>query len=288
MRFSSTIAALAATLPLTQAFWKGFNVGANNEDGSCKTQAQWETAFNQLKGLHQHVTSVRLYASSDCNTLEYAVPAAINTGTNILVGVWTEDANHYNAEKEALKSAIAAHGTKWILAISVGSEDLYRGDTSASALAQQIYDVRGMVRALGVTQEVGHVDTWTAWVDSKNDAVTKACDFIGLDAYPYFQKVSINDAYNTFWDAVTATRNHVNSVKPGAWVWVTETGWPVSGSSLGAGVPSVANAQSYWKSVGCAAIKQVHLFWYAYQDYGASPSFGIFGQHNKAIWDTSC
>lgn len=184
MRFTSALVALAAALPLTQAYWKGFNVGANNADGSCKTQAQWETAFNKIKGLPQHITSARLYAASDCNTLANAVPAAINTGFNLLVGVWAEDATHYTAEKNALKAAIAAHGSSWILAISVGSEDLYRGDTSASALAQQIYDVRGMVRALGVNQEVGHVDTWTAWVDTKNNAVITASDFIGMDGYP--------------------------------------------------------------------------------------------------------
>lgn len=78
-------------------------------------------------------------------------------------------------------NAISAHGSDWIIAISVGSEDLYRGDTSASALAQQIYDVRGMVRAQGVQAEVGHVDTWTAWVDGANSEVITASDFIGLD-----------------------------------------------------------------------------------------------------------
>lgn len=162
MRFSSIAAALAATLPFASAYYKGFNVGANNADGSCKTTAQWETAFNKLKALPQYITSVRLYASSDCNTLEYAVPAAIATGTGILVGVWTEDAAHYTAEKNALQAAINAHGSDWIIAISVGSEDLYRGDTTASALAQQIYDVRGMVRAMGVEAQVGHVDTWVS------------------------------------------------------------------------------------------------------------------------------
>lgn len=134
-------------------------MGATNPDGSCKTTAQWTTAFNKLKALPQGITSVRVYASSDCNTLANAVPAALSTGTKILVGVWTEDAAHYTAEKNALESAINAHGTSWILAISVGSEDLYRGDTTADALAQQVYDVRGMVRALGVTADVGHVDT---------------------------------------------------------------------------------------------------------------------------------
>jgi len=288
MRFTTTLATLAAAaLPFTSAYWKGFNVGANNADGSCKTQAQWETAFNKLKGLPQQITSVRLYAASDCNTLEYAVPAALATGTQILVGIWAEDSTHYTAEKNALQAAIDAHGSDWIIAISVSSEDLYRGDTDANTLAQQVYDVRGMVRAMGVTQEVGHVDTWTAWVDSANDAVITACDFIGMDGYPYFQNTAIGDASDTFWQSVDATRTAVNNVSPGKWVWVTETGWPVSGPTSGAAVASIGNARTYWRSVACAAFQQVHIFWYAYQDAGASPSFGVFGSNGNAIYDLS-
>jgi exo-beta-1,3-glucanase (GH17 family) len=286
MRVSTTLAAFAATIPLTNAYWKGFNVAANNPDGSCKTQGDWETAFNKLKSLPQDITSVRLYASSDCNTLQNAVPAALVTGTQILVGVWAEDEAHYTAEKNALKAAINAHGSDWIIAISVGSEDLYRGDTDASTLAQQIYDVRGMVRAMGVEQEVGHVDTWTAWVDDSNKEVITAADFIGMDGYPYFQNSAIGDAASTFWQSVDATRNQVNAVSPGKWVWVTETGWPVSNTTnTGAAVASVANAQNYWRTVACKAFESVHIFWYAYQDYNESPSFGIFGKNGHVIYD---
>jgi len=285
MRFSTLATLAAAAAPFTTAYWAGFNVGANNEDGSCKSQQDWVNAFNKLKTLPQHMTSVRLYASSDCNTLANAVPAALSTGTQILVGVWTEDSAHYTAEKNALAAAIQAHGHDWIIAISVGSEDLYRGDTNANTLAQQIYDVRGMVRQWGVTQDVGHVDTWTAWVDNNNKAVIQACDFIGLDAYPYFQNAAIGDASATFWSAVDATRNQVNAVSPGKWVWVTETGWPVSGPNYGAAVPSVANAQNYWHTVGCAALKSNQMLWYSYQDYNASPSFGVIGSNGNAIYD---
>lgn len=285
MRFSATIAALAAVVPFTNAYYKGFNVGATNPDGSCKTQAQWTTAFQKLKGLPQQITKVRLYASSDCNTLANAVPAAISTGTQILVGVWTEDATHYNSEKEALKAAINQHGQGWIIAISVGSEDLYRGDTSASTLAQQVYDVRGMVRAMGVTAPVGHVDTWTAWVNSANDAVTQACDFVGMDGYPYWQNSNIADAYNVFFQSYTDTLNHVTAVKSGMKVWVTETGWPYKGPSQGAAVPTVGNAQTFWHSVACQLFKEANVFWYAYQDYNDSPSFGVFDRNGNAIYD---
>ena len=220
MRFSTTIAALAATaLPFSQALSKGFNVAAQNADGSCKTTAQWTTAFKKLKALPQHFNTVRLYASSDCNTLANAVPAAISTGTKILVGVWTEDDAHFQAEKDALEAAINQHGSDWILAVTVGSEDLYRGDTSASKLAGQIYDVRGMIHQWN-NKQVGHVDTWTAWVDGANSAVVTACDFIGMDGYPYFQNSAIANAPSVFWDSVTATKNAAQG-KP---VWITETG----------------------------------------------------------------
>ncbi|KAK4901011.1 hypothetical protein LTR27_002195 [Elasticomyces elasticus] len=278
MRFSTFATVVAAALPSSSAYWTGFNVGANNIDGSCKSQADWTTAFNKLKGLPQHITSVRLYASSDCNTLANAVPAALATGVKILVGVWTEDSAHYTAEKNALEAAINAHGHDWIIAISVGSEDLYRGDTTASTLSQQIYDVRGMVRAMGVTQGVGHVDTWTAWVDNANKAVITASDFIGLDSYPYFQKSKISDASAVFWSAVDATRAQVNGKNS-----------PLSSDEIARtfadAVASVKNAQTYWRTIACACFKQTHVFWYAYQDYSANPSFGVFGSNGKAIYD---
>lgn len=284
MRFS-VLAALAASVSYTSAYWTGFNVAANNIDGSCKTTAQWAEAFNKLKGLPQHITSVRTYATSDCNTLANAVPAAISTGTQILVGVWAEDANHFEAEKQALLNAISAHGKDWIIAITVGSEDLYRKDSNPNTLANRIYDVRGMVRSVGVNAEVGHVDTWTAWVDGANEVVLKASDFIGMDGYPYFQNAAIEDAANVFWQSVQATRDAVNRVSPGKWVWVTETGWPVSGPNSGAAVASVQNAQKFWRSVACKAFNEVHLFWYAYQDYASSPSFGVFDSNGNAIYD---
>lgn len=271
-----------------EAYWKGFNVGANNPDGSCKSQADWTTTFNTLKGLPGYFTSVRLYASSDCNTLENAVPAALATGMQILVGVWTEDDTHFNNEKQALLTAIQQHGSDWIIAVSVGSEDLYRGDTNPAKLASQINDVRGMIRSVGANQEVGHVDTWTAWVNSTNNAVITASDFVGLDGYPYFQGAAIQDGANVFWQSVQATRDAVNSVKPGTWVWITETGWPVSGPNDGSGVPSISNAQAYWTNVACAAFAQANTFWYAYQDYSASPSFGVVDANRNPIYDLTC
>ena len=125
--------------------------------------------------------------------------------------------------------------------------------------------------------------------------------------YPYFQNSAIENAANVFWQSVQDTRDAVNRVSPGKWVWVTETGWPISGPNSGAAVSSpnkiaknshteqmtdfrnqvasVQNAQTFWRSVACKAFNEIHIFWYSYQDYHQSPSFGIFGQDGNAIYD---
>jgi glucan endo-1,3-beta-D-glucosidase len=294
MKAAAYALALAASVTGANAYWKGFNVQATLADGSCKSQSDWENDFNILKGLPGGYSSIRVYASSDCNTLANAVPAAVATGGQILVGVWTEDAAHYDAEKQALLSAVQTYGFGWVVAVSVGSEDLYRGDTTASTLAQQIYDVRGMLSTVsGYTTDiqVGHVDTWTAWVDSANTAVIAAADFVGTDGYPYCQSNNANGidvAYNLFWDSVQNVKDAVNSAHPGAWVWVTESGWPTSGPTENDAVPSVANAQQYWSSVACSAFNSGHTFWYTLQDFAASPSFGVVDSNGNTLYDLTC
>ena len=289
MKFSSVFLALAASMSSANAYWKGFNMGAANADGSCKSTQDWTTAFNAMKALPGGFTSVRLYASSDCGTLANAVPAALATGVQILVGVWTEDSDHYNTEKAALLSAVQQYGSDWIIAVSVGSEDLYRGDTDAETLASQIHDVRGMMCGLGACGvQVGHTDTYTAWTNSTNTAVIQACDFVMTDEYPYYEGYDISQAADDFWAKVNLVRDTVNAVAPGIWVWIGETGWEVTGDAIGAAQPSLANLQTYWSEVACAAFDQVHIFWYDLQDYSLNPSFGVVDANFNPIIDLTC
>jgi hypothetical protein len=79
-------------------------------------------------------------------------------------------------------------------------------------------------------------------------------------------------------------------------VWVTETGWPVTGPKQNQAVASNANARIYWEDVSCSLMKSnINLFYYTLQDvqYSTpSPSFGIKpGGDLKAVsplFDLSC
>ncbi|RMD45063.1 hypothetical protein DV735_g226, partial [Chaetothyriales sp. CBS 134920] len=284
---TSSVLAIASLLASASAYIKGFNLGANLASGACRSESDWEFAFNKLASFPGEFKNVRLYASSDCNTLAAAVPAAIRTGTSLLVGIWTENADHYNAEKQALLQAIQQYGSDWILAVSVGSEDLYRGDTDANTLASQIRDVRGMLWGLGAGHKtVGHVDTWTAWVDGANTPVIDAVDWLGNDAYPYFQGIAIDNgaANDAYWEAV----NKVRAVSQGKDVWTTETGWPISGPNYGNAVPSWEGLQTYWWQVSCASFNSLNYFWYDLDDFDASPSFATVDRNYNPLINLAC
>ena len=199
----------------------------------------------------------------------------------------------FNNELQALQAAISQNPNlaSSVIGLSVGSEDLYRisptgiaGNDGVGAgpdvITSYISQVRSALAGTALSGvPVGHVDTWTAWINGSNDAVIAAVDFIGTDAYPYFQNTmenSIQNANQTFFEAYYNT----TAVAGGKPVWITETGWPVSGPTENLAVPSIANAQTYWDQVACAVLGNINTFWYTLQDAAPttpSPSFGLVG-----------
>lgn len=77
-------------------------------------------------------------------------------------------------------------------------------------------------------------------------------------------------------------------------VWVTETGWPVSGPAGNQAEASTANAKTYWDDVGCETLfGKTNTWWYTLQDASPdtpSPSFGVVGStlSTTPLYDLSC
>lgn len=237
-----------------------------------------------------------------------AIPAAIATNTSLLLGLWCSAGDAVvNNELQALKTAISKYGTALaglIAGISVGSEDLYRNSPTGILnsenpgknpidIVRYINQVRDAIRGTPLAgAPIGHVDTWTAWVNGSNQAVIDASDWIGVDAYPYFQKTQINTISNSkaLFDAAFAATKAAVGGKP---VWVTETGYPVSGKTVGLAVPGLENAKSYWDQVGCPMFGTVDVWWYTFQDAvpaTPNPSFGLIGNSltTSPLYDISC
>lgn len=236
-----------------------------------------------------------------------AIPAAIKTKTSLLLGLWASAGEEVFAnEVQALKSAIDQYGsdfTSLVAGISVGSEDLYRISPTGilnkenpgadpAVIAGYIKQVRDAISGTDLKgATIGHVDTWTAWVNGSNQAVIDACDWIGVDTYPYFQDTMANSIENNkalFYDALDATKGAAGG-KP---VWITETGYPVSGKTSGQAVASPENAKTYWDEVGCALFGETNVWWYTMLDAAPdtpNPSFGVISSLTSSpLYDLSC
>lgn len=99
-----------------------------------------------------------------------------------------------------MKQAITTYGQSFadiVAGISIGSEDLYRYSSDGvkadagvgvgpSTIVSYITQARAAIAGTVLSSAlVGHVDTWTAYVNGSNAAVITASDFVGMDAYPY-------------------------------------------------------------------------------------------------------
>lgn len=292
---------------------QGFNYASLNPDNSPRVQADYESDFATAKSLvgTSGFTSARLYTMIQAgtpNTPISAIPAAMKQKTQLLLGIWASAGpDTVNQEIAALTSAIHTYGsdfTDLVIGLSVGSEDLYRDSTMGieskagigagpDVIKSYISQVRDAVAKTSLKNvPIGHVDTWTAWVNGSNAEIISACDWIGVDAYPYFESThtnNITDASQLFFDAIDATKGAAG----GKDVWITETGWPVSGPKYNLAVANIENAKSYWDQVACKILGNMNTFWYTLNDAApgmSAPSFGVVSSatNNKPLYDLSC
>ncbi|KAI3394913.1 hypothetical protein diail_2085 [Diaporthe ilicicola] len=293
MKFSTVLSGLSAVAGTANAAIQGFNSGTFFNNQAAKQQADFAYEFNKAKNLPSQSgwNTVRLYTMVQWGTASdvvAAIPAAINSQTRLMLGLWASGGSFPN-ELKALQTAINQYGTAFtdlVVGISVGSEDLYRQSLGgvglgADELVGCINQVRSTIAGTSLQgKPVGHIDTWNRWLDGANSKVVAAVDFVGMDAYPYFQAEfdnRIDNANALFWSAYDQTK----AAAQGKDVWVTETGWPVSGDAINGAVPSAQNAQTYWKQVACGLIsRNINFFWYDLQEsqWGhANPDFGLYG-----------
>ena len=275
-----------ALIAAQQEGYTGFNSGATLIDGQPKVRSDYEEEFRtaaNLRGAPEEFSSVRLYTNIQAGTTNSpssAFEAAINTGTTILLGLWCSGTDSIDNELAALDAAIEEYGddfTDLVVGISVGSEDLYRtsvvgiqneagiGNTPDQIVAF-IQETRDAIEDTPLADKpVGHVDTSSAFYNESNAEVIANCDFIGMDAYPYFEREKENSIENAreLWED---GYRKVLEAAGDAEVWITEIGWPVSGPDFGNAEPSLENAETFWSDLGCNLFGNVNTWWYTLRD----------------------
>ncbi|EKG17509.1 Glycoside hydrolase subgroup catalytic core [Macrophomina phaseolina MS6] len=305
----------SALLPTTlaQTIQQGFNSGNTLPDRTAKFEDDFLKEFETMQKLRNSpglFNSVRLYTNIQAYTESEplsAFSAALRTNTSILLGIWCSGTNNITNELDALAAALDRYGTDFanaVIAISVGSEDMYRISesgirneagigTGPDQIVRFINDTRRAIAGtLLADKPVGHVDTWSAWTNTSNSAVVEAVDWLGVDIYPYFE----TDRNNTFDRAPTIFEDLFNrtvNASDGKPVWVTETGWPYEGPGEGSARASVVEQEGYWRAVGCATLfGRINTWWYTLKDANpdADEKFAVADDRlsTKPRFDLTC
>ncbi|ETR99328.1 glycoside hydrolase, partial [Trichoderma reesei RUT C-30] len=276
MKLSTTIAtgaALVAGVSAGQNNYLGFNSGNTLPDESAKFEKDFLAEFStaqKLVGAPGTFNAVRLYTNIQAYWPSPPPSRPRRTGTD-----------NIDNELAALSAAVKQYGkdlTDLIIGVSIGSEDLYRdsqtGRTNKAGVGNGPKEVLGFINDYKKTfantalanVPIGHVDTWDAWVNGTNKPVLDAVDWIGVDEYPFYETGKGNDISNAgkLFDTAFETTLGAANGKP---VWVTETGWPLTGPDWDEAKPSVKNAQKYWQDIGCKRLfNKYPTFWYNLRD----------------------
>lgn len=121
-------------------------IGADweSDDKRCKSPEQIKLDMALLA----NVTGiVRLYSLTDCNQGSLVIPAAINAGLNVSVGLWVgKDAAAFQAEKAKLQELINAKiiTNDRVFDIHVGSEALFRKDVTVATSIDYMKQVKAI------------------------------------------------------------------------------------------------------------------------------------------------
>ncbi|EUC41227.1 glycoside hydrolase family 17 protein [Bipolaris oryzae ATCC 44560] len=259
--------------------YTGFNYGAFwSVEANVKKKADFLDGFKLAKNLTTDIPfdSARLFTCKTAGTVDEpteAFDAAVESKTNLLLGFWITPARSGDSPDENVKNEMAAlekgfkkHGqalSDLIIGLSVGSEDIYRAEEAgelgltAEVIGQIIAKVKESIAASSFAQymkdkPIGHVDT------AKHCVVDNA-DFIGMTAYPYWNKDSIDTASDSFQYSLEEVKQRAGN-RP---VWIAEMGWPSTDTEQhGAAVAGIDELQKFWTEVGCVVFGKYTAFWY--------------------------
>ena len=191
------------------------------------------TQITQMMGVVAPYTqAIRSFGVSD--GLDCIGPTAHKFGRTAYISAWLSgDLNANATEMNIVEGVAQTGGADYVI---IGSENLLRGDLTASQLIEYINEFRAAVPGV----PVGTADITGEILN--NPAVVNACDFVMVNIYPYWEKkdISVAVAY------LNAEYNVVVKTYPDKEIIVGETGWPSDGTAQGAAVPSLANAAYFF------------------------------------------
>lgn len=240
-------------------------------DVKCKSPDEIKLDMKTIKTV---TNNVRLYSLVDCNQGALVIPAALNAGLKVSVGLWvSDDPAVFQAEKAKLKELIVPErgifSVDKIFDIHVGSEAIYRKEVTAETNIGYLNEVKDVCRAhansasIPVTiADIG--DTYLAYPDliaavrlrvafrrlswlfeGSNSVlwsdVHTQVDIVSANGFPFWEKWAANASAAHFFKRMDPLFRLAKDAGKG--MFISETGWASGGVSAKSSKASPANAK---------------------------------------------
>jgi exo-beta-1,3-glucanase (GH17 family) len=190
---------------------------------------------DRLSVLGSGVRWIRTYSCGDYS--EKIGEISHQMGIKVVAGAWIGKNLTQNEDQIQKLINLGRSGDADVLA--VGNEALLRGDVTADQLKDYIWQVKKAVPNMTVTT----VETFKNW--RNNPELVDEVDAVYANIYPLYAGVRIDKEVGDLKQSYRA----MQKVSKGKSVVISETGFPSAGETIGSAVPSIVNANRYFREV---------------------------------------
>ncbi|KAG7379680.1 glycoside hydrolase 3 protein [Phytophthora pseudosyringae] len=229
-------------------------------DVKCKPASQISTELATLKGV---TDTIRLYSLTDCDQATAVVPAAIEAGLKVELGMWVDSATaSFEAEKAAFQTLLATGVVTAdnIMGIHVGSEAVYRGDVTPAVAIANLEEIRTLCQANSGAASIPLTIADIGDTYSAHPEMIEAVDYVSANYFPFWEKVAVDGAADFFYTRFSALVETASTYSKE--VVVGETGWASDGVGAGASPATAASAAKYFYDFYTLAAEKDLMYFY--------------------------
>ena len=226
--------------------WSGYKGGEGNS--ACKTMDDADNEWSQMGSYG----IVRTYGT-DCDQPNIAFQMAKKYNKKLFLGAYHLDASLPAQVQTIINAARASGGWSRVDTISIGNEDVHRGEKTPAQIFASVGIAKAQLRLAGYHGPVVHVDSQDAILAHPSLCSHLAGDYIAANIHAFFNPETTADQagdfvanqVNLLQQCGTANHKGAKNVR----VRVTETGWPKNGQKNGVAVPSKSNQNAAVASI---------------------------------------
>jgi glucan 1,3-beta-glucosidase len=189
-------------------------------------------------------------------------------GLKVAVASWI--GKDEQANQREIDTLIAIALRKEIDMAIIGVEALLRGDVTEATLIGYISRFKDAVKDIPVTS----VDVYDRI--KSHPSLIQALDVIAVNIYPFWEARELRCSMSFVYQAYQS----IVEVAGGKAVWISETGWPDTGTANGDAIPSAVGAAFYFKNfVSMAHAERIPYLYFEGIDESWKSDEGDVGGH---------